>query len=47
MNGRRAVTAIEIDDLLKPGNRTLMRYANLTPRENPEKMFTKDALGKW
>ena len=47
MNGRRAVTAVEIDDLLKPGNRTIMRYANLAPRENPEKMFTKDALGKW
>lgn len=47
MNGRRSVTAIEIEDLLKPGNRTLMRYANLTTRENPEKMFTKDALGKW
>jgi outer membrane lipoprotein-sorting protein len=47
MNGRRAVTTIEIDDLLKPGNRTIMRYANLAPRDNPEKMFTKDALGKW
>jgi outer membrane lipoprotein-sorting protein len=47
MNGRRAVTSIEIEDLLKPGNRTVMRYANLTTRENPEKMFTKDALGKW
>jgi outer membrane lipoprotein-sorting protein len=47
MNGRRTVTAIEIDDLLKPGNRTIMRYANLTSRDNPEKMFTKDALGKW
>jgi outer membrane lipoprotein-sorting protein len=47
MNGRRAVTAVEIDDLLKPGNRTIMRYANLAQRDNPEKMFTKDALGKW
>ena len=47
MNGRRAVTAIEIDDLLKPGNRTVMRYANLAARDNPEKMYTKDALGKW
>lgn len=47
MSGRRTVTEIEIDDLLRPGNRTIMRYANLTPRENAEKMFTKDALGKW
>lgn len=47
MNGGRAVTAIEIEDLLKAGNHTLMRYANLTRRDNPEKMFTKDALGKW
>ena len=45
--GRRTVTAIEIDDLLRPGNRTVMRYANLSPHENPEKMFTKDSLGKW
>jgi outer membrane lipoprotein-sorting protein len=47
MNGHRAVTAVEIEDLLKPGNRTLMRYAHLATRENPEKMFTKDSLGKW
>jgi len=39
--------SIEIDDLLKPGNRTVMRYANRAARENPERMFTKDALGKW
>jgi outer membrane lipoprotein-sorting protein len=47
MNGRRAVTTIAIEDLLRPGNTTTMRYANLTTRDNPEKMFTKDALGKW
>jgi outer membrane lipoprotein-sorting protein len=47
MAGRRVVTEIEIDDLLRPGNRTVMRYANLTPKENAEKMFTNDALGKW
>lgn len=38
---------IEIEDLLKPGNRTVMQYANLAAHDNPEKMFTKDALGKW
>jgi len=47
MNGRRAVTVVEIDDLLRPGNRTVMRYANLAARENPERMFTKDALGRF
>ena len=47
MAGRRVVTVIEIDDLLRPGNRTTMRYTNLAPKENPDRMFTKDALGKW
>ncbi len=47
MSGRRVITAIEIEDLLRTGNRTVMRYANLTARDNPEKMFTKDSLGKW
>jgi outer membrane lipoprotein-sorting protein len=47
MAGRRVVTEVEIEDLLRAGNRTVMRYANLTARNNPDKMFTKDALGKW
>jgi len=47
MAGRRVVTEVEIDDLLRLGNRTVMRYSNLTAKENAEKMFTKDALGKW
>jgi outer membrane lipoprotein-sorting protein len=47
MAGRRVVTSIEIDDLLRPGNRTVMKYANLMPRENADRMFNKDALGKW
>jgi outer membrane lipoprotein-sorting protein len=38
---------IEIEDLLRPGNRTVMQYANLAAHDNPEKMFTKDSLGKW
>jgi outer membrane lipoprotein-sorting protein len=41
------VSEVVIDDLLRPGNRTVMRYANLTARNNPDRMFTKDALGKW
>jgi outer membrane lipoprotein-sorting protein len=45
--GRRTITEIEIEDLLHAGNRTVMRYSNLVARENPDKMFTRDALGKW
>jgi hypothetical protein len=47
MAGRRVITAIVIDDLLRSGYRTTMRYSNLTPKQNPDRMFTKDALGKW
>jgi outer membrane lipoprotein-sorting protein len=47
MAGRRIVTEVEIEDLLRKGNRTVMRYANLTARANADKMFSKDALGKW
>lgn len=47
MAGRRVVTEIEIEDLLRAGNRTVMRYANLAARNNADKMFSKDALGKW
>jgi outer membrane lipoprotein-sorting protein len=45
--GKPMLTLVEIDDLLRPGNRTLMRYSNLVPQENADRMFTKDALGKW
>jgi outer membrane lipoprotein-sorting protein len=38
---------VEIEDLLRAGNRTVMQYANFAARDNPEKMFTKDSLGKW
>ncbi|HEX8251982.1 MAG TPA: outer membrane lipoprotein-sorting protein [Thermoanaerobaculia bacterium] len=47
MAGRRVVTEVEIEDLLRTGNKTVMRFANLTARNNADKMFTKDALGKW
>lgn len=47
MAGRRVVTNVEIEDLLRPGNRTTMTYANLARKENPDRMFNKDALGKW
>ena len=47
MAGSRVVTEVEIEDLLRAGNRTVLRYANLTARDNADRMFTKDALGKW
>lgn len=47
MAGSRVVTEVEIEDLLRTGHRTVMKYANLTARTNTDKMFTKDALGKW
>ncbi len=47
MAGRRVLTDVEIEDLVRPGRRTVMHYANLAERENPDKMFTKDSLGKW
>ncbi|HJQ40372.1 MAG TPA: outer membrane lipoprotein-sorting protein [Thermoanaerobaculia bacterium] len=47
MAGRRVLTEVEIEDLVRPGRRTVMHYANLAERENPDKMFTKDSLGKW
>ena len=47
MAGRRVLSDVEIEDLVRPGHRTVMRYANLAERENPDKMFTKDSLGKW
>jgi outer membrane lipoprotein-sorting protein len=47
MAGRRVVTTVEIEDLLRTGNRTVMKYSNLASRDNAERMFTKDALGKW
>jgi outer membrane lipoprotein-sorting protein len=47
MAGIRVIAEVEIEDLLRAGNRTVMRYANLTARNNPDKLFTKDALGKW
>lgn len=47
MGGRHVVTAVEIEDLLRSGDRTVMHYANLVARDNPDKMFTKDSLAKW
>ena len=46
MSGRRVLTEVEIEDLLRPGNRTTMKYTNLAPRENAERMFSKESLGK-
>jgi len=47
LNGNRAITAIEIQDVIRPGRRTVMRYSKLQPKGLPEKMFNKNYLGKW
>jgi outer membrane lipoprotein-sorting protein len=47
MSGRQVLTAVEIEDLLRPGERTVMRYSNLVARDNPDKMFTRDSMGTW
>jgi outer membrane lipoprotein-sorting protein len=46
MAGRRVVSEVEIEDALRRGNRTVMRYSNLAARNNPDRMFTRDALGR-
>src|SRR5688572_9321779 len=47
MAGRRVLSDVEIEDVVRPGRRTVMRYANLVARDNADKMFSKDAFGKW
>ncbi len=47
MNGSRIVTKIEIQDVVRPGHRTIMRYSNLHQKKLPEKMFNKNYLRKW
>jgi outer membrane lipoprotein-sorting protein len=47
LNGHRAITAIEIQDAIRPGRRTVMRYSKLQSKDLPDKMFNKNYLGKW
>ena len=47
MAGRRMVARVEIEDLLRKGEKTVMTYSALTARDNPEKMFSRDSLGRW
>lgn len=47
MAGRRVVTEIEIEDAVRTSRRTVMQYTNLVARANDDRMFTRDALGKW
>lgn len=47
MAGRRMVARVEIEDLLRKGEKTVMTYLSLAARENPEKMFSRDSLGRW
>lgn len=47
LNGNRTITLVEIEDLLRAGHRTVMRYSNLVARNHSDKMFSRDALAKW
>ena len=47
MAGRRMVARVEIEDLLRKGEKTVMTYSALTARDNPEKMFSRESLGRW
>jgi hypothetical protein len=47
MNGRRFVSFVEIEDLVRPGRRTTMRYTNLAAKQHPDSMFTREALARW
>ena len=37
---------IEIEDMLRTGNRTTMHYSNRAAHDNPERMFTKDGFAR-
>src|SRR5258708_15560095 len=37
---------IDIEDMLRTGNRTTMHYSNRAARDNPERMFTKDGFSR-
>lgn len=47
MIGKRVVTAVEIQDAVRPDHRTVMRFSNLREKRYPEKMFQREYLGKW
>ena len=47
MAGRRMISRVEIEDLLHAGDRTVMQYSALTARDNPDRMFTRESLGRW
>lgn len=46
MAERRVVSEIEIEDRLRAGHRTVMRYSNLASRNHPDRMFTRDGFGR-
>lgn len=46
MAGRKRPTRLVMDDALKPGERSVLEYANMKLRDLPDKIFTKDYLKK-
>lgn len=46
MAGHRTLQVVEIEDRLRTGHRTVMKYSNLTPRSHPHRIFTRDGFGR-
>jgi hypothetical protein len=47
MLGKRVVKTIEIQDAIRLDHRTRMTYSNLVAKQYPDKMFSRNYLGKW
>jgi outer membrane lipoprotein-sorting protein len=47
LGGSRAVTKVEIFDVVRPDRRTVMTYSRLEAKQLPDKMFQPGYLGKW
>jgi outer membrane lipoprotein-sorting protein len=47
VDGRETLTRVEIEDLVRPGFRTELNYAHLRAARLTDRLFNKDALGKW
>lgn len=47
MLGKRVVKTIEIQDAIRLDHRTRMTYSNLTAKQYPDKMFSRNYMGKW
>jgi outer membrane lipoprotein-sorting protein len=46
VDGKPMITGVDIQDAVRPGQHTFMRYSKLQAKQVPEKMFNKNYLGK-